>query len=265
MKLISTRFAAIVVCLTVSFLMTGCGSSSSTVNSSSASAGISGNWQMSLQPADSGDPKSQSGFLLQSGNVISGGVIVSDNPCSGVGTVTGTVSGSDVSLVVTLSGIVINLSGTVSGQNAMSGNYNVLAAGCEWPGVSPQTGTWTATQIPPLNGNISGTLTSNAATSGTFGITGQLTQGANTGISTAPLTGTISIPGYCFTSANLVGTVSGTAVTLNLVDSNGAQIGEITSVLNGNSLSGHLSYLGQGTGGAKGCVNAQGGKISLTL
>jgi hypothetical protein len=265
MKLRDLKFAAILACLAVPILMTGCGSSSSQNSSSSASSGISGNWQMSLTPAGStSDPKYQSGFLVQSAETISGSVIVADNPCSGIGTVNGTVSGSDVSLVVTLSGITINLTGSVSGQDAMSGNYTVLSSGCEWSGVSPQTGTWTATQIPPLSGNITaGTLTAQGTPY--TGITGQLTQGANTGVSTAALSGTISIPGYCFTSANVVGTISGTAVALNLLDSNGTQIGEITSTLNGSSLTGLLYYLGQGADGTKGCREPGGGNITLTM
>ena len=266
MKLLNRRLAATVLFVTVAGLLAGCGSSKSTANSSDPSAGISGNWQMSLVPTNSTDPKSQSGFLLQSGTAVSGSVIVIDTPCSGIATVDGTVSGSDVSLVVTLSGDVINLTGSVSGQNAMSGTYTILSQGCSKTGVSPQTGTWTASEVPPVNGNIqSGTYTSNRMPSPFTGITGQLAQGQNTGISTATLTGTISIPGYCFTSANLAGTISGTSTVLNVLASDGTQLGQITGVVSGNSLSGTMNYVGEGTGGTQGCRDDDAGTITLTV
>src|ERR1700679_526355 len=145
--------------LALPLLLNGCGGGSSNSNSSSASGSISGNWQMSLQKSNSTlQPKTQSGFLVQNGGNVAGSVLFTDIPCSGIGGVTGTVSGTDVSLVVDPVGVEVNLSGTVgSGQTAMSGNYTILSTGCSGTETAPQTGTWTASLVSPFSGNIQGT------------------------------------------------------------------------------------------------------------
>src|SRR5579871_6978871 len=80
-------------------LLVGCGRGSSNnsnppVNGTGA---LSGNWQMSLLPTGKTLAKTQSGFLQQSGSTVTGGLMVLDSPCSGVGNVTGTLDGSTVS------------------------------------------------------------------------------------------------------------------------------------------------------------------------
>jgi hypothetical protein len=98
---------------------------------------------------------------------------------------------------------------------------------------------------------------------------GKVTQGANTGASTTPLTGNVTFTGgFCYTSANIVGSISGTSVVMNLTDSDGVQIGQLygTSVIDGTSITsvtGAFQYLGLGTGASKACV--EGDTIDLTV
>lgn len=255
----------ILLLLALPLLMTACGGSSKSVSSSGA---ISGNWEMSLQKSDSTlAPKTQSGFLLQNGNIVTGGVIFTDIPCSGVGSVAGTINGTAISLVVDPTGTSVNLSGIIgAGQTSMSGDYTILSTGCGGSQTAPQQGTWTANLVAPLSGNIQGSFSSNVHST-TYTMTGQVTQGANTGVSSAPLTGTLTATGYCFTTANIVGSISGTAVVFNLVDPDGTQIGQVagTTTLDGTSMTGTYQVLGLGTGAAPGCVDGDSGTVTLTL
>jgi hypothetical protein len=255
--------------LALPLLMTACSSSSnshSSGSSSSPSGALSGNWQMTLQSSDpKAKPLAQSGFLLQTGNAVTGSVIVSNSSCSGIASVSGNVNGSDISLEINPTGTVINQTGTISGQS-MSGNYSILSTGCSGThDAAPQSGTWTASLVTPLSGNLQGTYTSNRL--GPFAVTGQVSQGPNTGISNATLSGSLSVPGYCFTAANITGAVSGTSVVMNLVDTDGTQVGEIigTSSLDGTSLTGTLKLIGLGQSARQGCKSSDSGTITLTL
>ena len=245
---------------------TGCGSSDNKSSSSSVSA--SGNWQMSLQKSDSSlTPKTQSGFLVQTNDAIVGSVIFIDTPCSGVGNVNGTVSGSAVTLNVASTGLSIILTGTIApGQTSMSGNYTILSTGCTGSQSGPQLGAFTANMVSPLSGNITGTFLSNTGAT-SYAVTGQVKQGANTGDSTTPLTGSLSFTGFCYATANIVGSISGTSVVMNLVNANGAQIGQIngTSSLDGTLLSGKYQYLEQGSGAPKGCGSGGSGTFTFSL
>lgn len=222
---------------------------------------------MTLQPSNQSLlPRTQSGFLLQNGGSVTGGVILIDLPCSGVGSITGTTTGSAVSLVEDTTGMVVNLDGTIgSGQDSMSGSYTILSTGCGGMGIAPQTGTWSASLVMPLSGNIQGAWTSTHK--GAFSLSGQITQGPNTGVSNAALSGSLNVSGYCFASANILGSVSGTAVVINLVNSEGAQIGQMsgTSSLDGTSLTGKFDFLGNGPTGTLGCRAGDTGTFTLSL
>jgi hypothetical protein len=254
--------------LILTSFLTACGSSNSS-NSDPSSGSIAGNWQMSLQPSNSKlSPRAQSGFLAQNGNNLTGSLLLTDVPCTGIGSVTGTMSGSNVSLTISPTGLLLNLTGTVgSGQTSMSGDYNILSTGCSSTNTAPQDGTWTANLIPPFNGNFTGQFSPSTGAS-PYSISGQLTQGSSTGQSTAPITGTLTITGFsCLASANLTGSVSGTSVVLNLVDSEGSQLGEMyaTSSLDASSMSGTYKYVGQGSTGIPGCKSGSGGTFTLSL
>jgi hypothetical protein len=251
--------------LFVSCLVNGCGSSTSEPASSGS---LSGNWEMIL--TKSNNPvlnKTQSGSLVQKGDAVTGSVIFTDIPCSGIGSVSGTVSGANISMLVSPTGVSVNLTGTIAaGQTSMSGNYNILSTGCAGSQSAPVSGTWTANLVSPLNGNITGTITSSGQ-GGTHSVTGKISQGANAGASSTPLSGSLSATGYCFSSATIMGSISGTSAVLDLVDTDGTQIGEITgsTSLDGTSMTGTYHIVPQGVGGTPPCVDGDNGSVSLTL
>ncbi len=251
------------LCLTALIFLTACGSSSHSATPSSAGS-ISGNWQMNLQPSDTKtNPHPQSGFLVQNSDVVTGSMMYVANPCTGVGSVQGTVSGTAISMVVSPTGSQVNLTGTIgAGQTTMNGTYTTLSMGCTGVNVAPATGTWIANLITPLSGNFAGTFTS--VTNTVYQVTGQVTQGPNIGTSNASLTGTLSVTGYCFDTANISGVITGTSAVISLVTSAGAQIGQmtLTSSIDGTSLTGSYNLLPQPE---PPCGGGTSGTVSLTL
>jgi hypothetical protein len=255
-----------VVLLALSLVMAGC-SSSSSKNDPAGNRPLTGNWQMSLQPSNSKlKPNPQSGFLVQSSDAVTGSVSVTDAPCSGVAPVSGTVTGNTVSLTLSPSGIEVILDGNIdSGNTSMSGTYNILSTGCSGTETAPQSGTWTANQVSPINGTIIGTFTSKH-TALPYSVTGMASQAANTGVSSVALTGNLSVNGYCFASATINGVVSGTDVVMNLIASDGSQIGQVqaSSSLDGTILTGTYNILPLGSGNPP-CGDGDSGTVSLTL
>jgi len=253
--------------LFVLIFMAGCGSSSK--SSSSVPGPISGNWQIALLPTGQTFARKQSGFLVQNGNAVTGSLLFLDSPCSGIGSVTGTVDGSSISLASDPTGVQLTLTGALgSNQQSMGGNFTLLQAGCSGTSSAPLAGTWTADLVKPLNGNITGTFISNSKQfPGPYQVTGQITQGANTGISAVPLTGSITVSGYCFPGATITGTISGTALVINLVNTDGTQVGQITATtsLDGTLIMGDYSILAQGPSGTQPCRGGDGGILTFNL
>jgi len=150
------------------------------------------------------------------------------------------VNGQNVSLTINEFGEEVNLTGTVPSSNApMSGEFSFLSGGCN---AFPGSGTWSAIQVVPINGSFHGTFKSTLPppNNGTVDVAGTLTQGPNTGGSTATLTGSISVvgaPHFCsyLSTATISGLISGTSVSLNLFGPNGSlitQIGQIGQIGN---------------------------------
>jgi hypothetical protein len=215
-------------------------------NPGSQSNALSGNWQISLNPQAKPIPAFvYTGFLLQSGNSVTGSLILGSDcrgvgPISqGVGPVTGTVNGQNVSLTIDEFEDNINLTGTLSSGSApLGGQFSNAAGRCT---ASANTGTWSAIQVAPVAGKFHGTFKSNLG-NGNFDVNGTLNQGPNTGNSTATLSGTINATGAArvcsyISSATITGLVSGTAVTLNLYGPDGAQFAQLGQFVNaaGNS------------------------------
>lgn len=239
-------------------LLAGCGSNNNSNSSPSAPGALSGNWQMSLLPTGKKLAKTQSGFLVQTGSTVTGSLMVLDSPCSGVGDVTGTIDSTGVSLTVNPTQLQVSLTGTVgSDQKSMSGDFTILQFGCSGTSSAPLSGTWTANLVAPLNGKIQGTFTSQGVT---YPVSGQISQGPNTGISTAALSGNITVSGYCFLGAGFTGTVSGTALVLNLLNPDGSQAGQMTGAnsVDGTSISGKYSLTPPSNSPAP-CKGGEGG------
>jgi hypothetical protein len=187
---------------------------------------------MLLQSANSSE--TESGFLLQSGNNVSGSVqfsgqtISGQTVCAGVAPALGQSTGSGITLTVSPAGQSLNLTGTAANNfTSMSGNYSILAAGCG----QTEMGTFSAHQVDQLTGSYLATFTS--VDFGTvFHFTGAIMQGPNTGGSTATLSGTMmSTDASCFLSATVAGVISGTSVVLNILSPEGAALGKYTGTI----------------------------------
>jgi hypothetical protein len=110
---------------------------------SSSSQTLSGTWQLTLtSSASPGTTYTGTATLTQSGNGITGTVSFINNACATSSLITGTVSGSNVSIQVTEGGQVVTLTGTInSAFSSMSGSYTSTPGGC----TNGDLGSWTAT------------------------------------------------------------------------------------------------------------------------
>ena len=122
------------------------------------------------------------------------------------------------------------LSGTLSASGTtMAGTYaSTDGNGCG----TAQTGLrWTAISVPSLTGAIQGSFHSSLNTAlrdEDFPVTGTLTQGDNIGASNATVTGTLNFAGYpCLTTASVNGQISGSSVILQIIATNGLNVGQI--------------------------------------
>jgi hypothetical protein len=218
-------------------LITSCGRSSSPQNSTPS---LAGNWQIALTPNDQVTFQSRtlSGFAQQAGSNVNGSVSFlipnvtnpSAPPCAGAAPLTGNFDGQSVNLSVNQNGQMLTLTGTSSSDlSSLSGTYTSPAGSCE----PAENGLWTAILIKPIAGSFQGVLHSVSSNSYSlqdkdFQVTGTIIQGANTGATSATLTGTIAATNYqCFSTAALNGTVSGSRVRLSIIGTSGLQVGEM--------------------------------------
>ena len=227
--------------LTLGFLM-GCGGSSSSTTQSSGQP-LTQNWQLTMasQVDSQGNPLFTGGlaggFLLQKGNAVSGSLTYSIFPAgspaacaAGSAPVSGTVSGETATLKALAGGQTFTLTGSLASDGSMMGTYTTTdgapLAGGGTCGIA-QTGlAWSAHSVPSISGSFQGNFHHGQVSS----ITGTLLQGANTGATSATVTGEIfSVDYTCFTHASLNGTISGTSVLLNIIGDNGLTIGQIGS------------------------------------
>jgi hypothetical protein len=258
--------------LATTMLLSACGGSGSG-GSPQQSAKLAGNWQFSLAPqtdGNSGDPifvgGLQGGFLLQNNGSVTGQAayyvgVDPTAPCnSGSATITGTLSGQTVTLNAVAGTETFALTGTLSADGStMAGNYTSTVAGGASCGYAT-TQSWSALLVPPLAGTIAGNFHSGGlpAQNGGFGghnfpLTGTLAQGPNIGAANATVTGTLSfidptagLSDYpCFPdgTVSVNGQISGNAVILQLIGSDGSVAGQIGTplALSGTSGSGGVA------------------------
>lgn len=227
---------------------------------------------MTLQSTASSQnpPETQSGFLIQSGKTLSGNVLLSGQTisgqisCAGVGAAVGQATGSAVTMTVTPTGQTVNLTGTAANSyTSMSGDYSILAAGCG----QTDFGTWSANLVHTLTGNFQATFTS----SGSLGIShfsGSVTQGQNTGSSSAALSGNMtSTDSPCFTGISIAGAVSGTAVVLNLLTSDGVALGKYSGTMttDASSISGSYRFSNATDPTPLGACAGDGGSAAISV
>ena len=267
--------------------LAACGGNSKPV----ATGALAGNWQFTLQKTT--NPRTTtllSGFLQQKGSDVSGAVeltppLASPPPCGGSFQVTGTSDGQGVALTVNEGGATVSLTGTASAA-AIGGAYSLVAAGCG----KDESGTWTATLVKPISGPFQGILHSTDSSGiqpllrgGDFAVTGTLLQGDNLGGTKATLSGIIQsvIPasggfpslGYpCFSDATLSGTITGTAVLLNIIGTNGLVLGTIGNATTGTTAvlakpdgSGFSGTNGYSISKSSGCSSQEKGNVCVDL
>jgi len=241
----------------------GCGASS---KSAQAVGSIGGNWQFTLSAPSDGSfggaslsqtncgagagspcPLLLGGFLLPNNSAINGALTFAilavgqppgTFPCSGSAPTTGSLNGQNVTLSVQAGLQTLSLTGTLSSDGkTMTGTYSSLATqGC---GTAQSSLPWTAVAVPVLSGQIQGFFHSRSShiqfdpgfpIDQDFPISGLLTQGPNTGASNATVTGTLNFQSAypCLgTQANVNGEISGNSVVLQIVASNGLDVGQI--------------------------------------
>jgi len=233
-------------------LMTSACGGSGPPNSANANAVLSGNWQIVLAGTETSSSGSstniESGFIMQSGNSLAGSILLSGaTPCPGLGTVSGTVSGSNVAITVDQIGQTVTLTAHAASDTSMTGDYSILASGCG----SSTVGTFTATQVKPLSGNFQATFTSGEFIGQVYNFSGSLTQGPNTGMNYATLSGTMSSSNApCIKTFSIAGQVSGTSVLFNFLGSDGSAQGQYrgTTTTDGITLTGTYDFLAQSNG-----------------
>jgi hypothetical protein len=261
---------AIPLCLLIVTLSCGSGKHSST----STSSPLSGNWQLTLVRHANTEQFIFSGFLLQSGNNVSGSLTLSAG-CVGVGSVTGTFDGQNLQLTIGGFGQDFSLTATLpsgtSVATSLAGQFSTLQGGCIG---FASTGTWSAVRVQPLTGPFHGTVVlGTGITATTIGVSGTMSQGPNIGASNATLSGTLNETStnlFCSYLGNitLTGLIGGSNANLTLYGYDGSQVGQIVNAIvapDGTS----LTTVG-GTGNitvnklSSGCLS-QTGSITITF
>jgi len=180
----------------------------------------------------------QGGFFLQKNGNVNGQLVYSiylpqtQTPCSsGSARVSGTVDENAVKLTAIAGAQTFNLTGNLSSDGStMTGTFTSTdGAGC---GTAQTDLDWTATLVKPINGSFTGifhSTLSGVVGNQSFAATGSLVQGDNIGASNATVTGTLNFNGLypCMNVASINGTISGSSVVLQIIDSTGLTIGQI--------------------------------------
>lgn len=226
-------------------VLTGCGTGPAPIlNSQRSSIPLQGNWQFTVTPPPDNSFVGglQGGFLLQDNGTVTGGIVYSislpqppPTPpvicSSGSASVTGTLAGQNVTLTARAGNVTYTLTGTLSADGlSLTGTYSASdGQGC---GTAQDGLSFTAISLPPITGSFQGSFHSVTSVAHlndrNFSVSGILTQGENIGASHATVTGTLNFPDYpCLGSASLNGTISGNAVILQIIGSDGLNAGEI--------------------------------------
>jgi len=213
---------------------------------------LSGNWQFTVAnpPDQSFAGGLQGGFLVQNNNSLSGSVALSisdgSSVCnSGSAAITGTISGQNVTFTAVAGTQTFTFTGSVSTDNStMAGIYSSTAGTNGTACGTAQTNlAWSANFVPPLVGAIQGNFHSTGGSSGLmnqqFPVTGLISQAENSGESSAIVTGTLTfvdpvslLSVYpCIDTVTVNGRISGNNVTLQLMGSDGATVGQIGGIL----------------------------------
>ncbi len=242
--------AALMLATAALIAVSSCGAGSGLAQSQAQGDGqFGGNWQFTFSPpADNSFLGGlQGGFLLQNTNgALTGSIVYAislpptggGNPTlcnSGSAPVTGTVSGTTVTLTAVASPQTFTLNGPLSASGTtIMGTYsstdgsltNGIRCGTAQSGLQ-----WSAVSVPPLTGTVQGffhSVNNPALQNQVFPVNGTFTQGQNIGASNATITGSLAFQSYpCLSSASVNGQISGSSVILQIIGSNGLSDGQI--------------------------------------
>jgi hypothetical protein len=234
--------------LPAALIFSSCGGGSDSSNQALTTGQLAGNWQFTMSPPSDNSFVGgiQGGFLLQNNSTgaITGEVTyaISLPPAggapatlcnSGTAPVTGNFNGQNITLTAVAGPQTFTLSGTLSATGTtLLGTYSsTLNKGC---GTAQSNLQWSAVSVPSLTGTIQGFFHSSnsngnpALQNQVFPVTGSFTQGENIGASNATVTGTLTFQNYsCLSTVSVNGQVSGSAVILQMIGSNGLSVGQI--------------------------------------
>jgi hypothetical protein len=231
-------------------LLVACGNGSN--HSAPNPSTLSGNWQVTVANPPDGSFLGgvQGGFLLQNNGTVTGSLVYSVSlpgapaPCnSGSAPITGTITGQTVSLTAVASTQTFTFAGMLSTDGSTIVGTYTSTAGTASDGSAcgtAQTGLqWSGAFVPPLTGSFQGSFHSTGGVAGLsnqdFAATGVLTQGPNIGATSATVSGTLTfvippslLSDYpCFDTASLTGQISGNSVILQIIGSDGSNLGQI--------------------------------------
>lgn len=210
------QLPCVTAALCCTFLALGCGGGSGGTNLTPQNADVSGAWQGTATSSTPGltpviaelNLSDNSGTVGSTAFVVANSCVSSDANSK----VSGSINGNSVTLTATYAGVTVSLSGTVSGST-MSGNYTASGA------CGSDTGTWTATKMPQINGNYSGNMYSNSNPSQAIPVTASISAD-----SSLKITGNASVSSVCFNQLTLSGTQVGGAGLIVATDPQGDSI-----------------------------------------
>lgn len=218
---------------------------------------------MTLQPDQpSLATATETGFLVQTNNSLTGELLLSaQSQCAGLGSVQGTVKGSNVVITLNQMGQAVSLTGVATTDgSSIAGTYSILGSSCAG---NSSTGSWSASPVKPVTGSYQATFTSNNVSTGSYTFAVTVTQAANTGLNTATISGTMtSTNAPCAQSVSIGGIVSGTSIVFNFLasDGSGTALGQFrgTTSVDATTLTGTYDFLAESNG-----CNGDGGTISI--
>ena len=253
--------ALAVMMLASMVVLSSCGgSSSSTTN---AGMSLSGNWQFAMNAPTDGSFSGglQGGFLVQGKGSVAGQAVYlvsvaspPPTPCGGTASITGTLNGQTVALTAVAGQQSFQLTGSLSPDGkTITGTYSTIATtDC---GTAQQGVPWSASAVPPLSGTVQGNIHSTGPpnigqVNRDFAVTGSFAQGPNLGTSSAAVTGALNFQGYpCLDTASVTGQISGNSVILQIIATNGLNVGRIGSPPNSSTAPGPVSFQSSAGGG----------------
>ena len=180
-----------------------------------AETSVTGTWQGSWA-SNSGTSGSFGADLSQSGNTLTGGLLLLNSSCFVGGKISGTITGNSISLGVLFSSFgptsQVLLTGTVDANGSGQGEYSVQTGPC-----AGDSGTFSLTKVPgqvSIAGTWQGTWLSITGANGS--VNANITQMGNTltvpiSLSGSPCFSTGTAPGIIIASDILLGAAFGTS------------------------------------------------------